>query len=497
MPQIVALQLSRHHRASPPREGALSDRLRVLALFVLFSVGCAGPQAATNRGGSNASSSASAPHTPRQLAHTKPPRVVMPRGQSARPAVIIRGGDLWLGTGTIRRSTDLLIVDGRIAQIGKRLQAPAGARTIVATGRVVTPGLVDMHSHLGVYAAPHSSAHNDGNEMSSPMTPMVRAVDAFDPEDPSISDALAGGVTTSLILPGSGNIMGGEAAYVKLRGRTVGDMLLPNAPRAMKMAMGENPKRSHGRKGRMPYSRMGHAWLMRKQLEAAQKLRVKQDTWDRKGGKGPRPAMRNLELLVALLRGQVRLQVHCYEVHDIETLLRVMDEFGVQVSAIHHALEAWKVPNLLRRKGVAVATFADLWGFKMEAYDASVRGPAVLMKAGVKVAIKSDHPVMLASSLMHQAAKGHFYGLSAQEALASVTRIPAEIIGIGKRVGTLEVGKEADVVIWDRPPLTQIGAKPTHVLVDGVVWVDKKGNRQRVFAGAVRPNTGSPCGCGL
>ncbi len=447
-------------------------------------------------GASSSHVTAPAAHTGATARSQRPARLVLPAGVTRRPAVLIRGGEVWTATGQVLKHTDVLVVDGKIARVGVGLKAPAAARVIAATGRVVTPGLVDMHSHLGVYAAPHARAHADGNEMSSPLTPMVRAVDAFDPEDRAIARALAGGVTTSLILPGSGNIMGGEAAYVKLRGKTVADMLLPNAPRAMKMAMGENPKRSYGRKGRMPFSRMGHAWLMRKRLRAAQVYVQKQDAWDR-APKGRRPYDPAHELLGALLRGQVRLQVHCYEVHDIETLLRVTREFGVRVSAIHHALEAWKVPQLLVRERVAVATFADLWGFKMEAYDASVRGPAVLAKAGVQVALKSDHPVLDAATLMHQAAKAHHYGLSAQDALAAVTRVPAEIIGLGDRLGTVEVGKSGDLVVWDRPPLTALGAKPTHVLVDGVVWVDGGRNKQSANAGALRPAVGSPCGCGL
>ena len=396
-------------------------------------------------------------------------------------------------------NSDVLIVDGKIASVGRGVQRPQDAVVIEAKGRVLTPGLVDMHSHLGVYSAPHASAHSDGNEMTSPLTPMVRAVDSYDPEDPAIAKALAGGVTTSLILPGSGNIMGGEAAYMKLRGRTTGQQLLPRPPRAMKMAMGENPKRYYGSKGRMPRSRMGHAWLMRKQLQAAEALKRKQDKWDADAGKrtGRRPADRGLDLLVALLRGEVYLQVHCYEVHDIETLLRVMDEFGVQVAAIHHALEAWKIPKLLRRKKVGVATFADLWGFKMEAYDASVRGPSVLANAGVKLAIKSDHPVLPAETLMHEAAKAHHHGLSAQQALAAVTRIPAELIGLGDRLGTITRGKEGDVVLWDSPPLTTLGARPTHVLVDGVLWVSPAGNLQSANSGAPHPLTSSPCGCGM
>ena len=412
---------------------------------------------------------------------TPPPvRTKRPAAPIAPPfaqttSVLIRGGTIWTGDGKVLPDTDVLLVDGKIAAVGKNLKLPQGAEVVAAKGKTVTPGLVDMHSHLGVYPAPYAKAHADGNEMTTPLTPMVRAIDAFDPEDIAIPRALRGGVTTALILPGSGNIMGGQALYVKLRGKTVADMALRNPPRAMKMAMGENPKRVHGRKGRQPMSRMGHGWLMRRQLHKARELRERQRRW-RNGGKSqgkPRPKDPALEPLVALLDGKIRLQVHCYEVHDIETLLRIAGEFGFKVAAIHHALEAWKVPQLLRDHGVAVATFADQWGFKMEAWDASARGPAILWKAGVQVAIKTDHPVIDARDLMWEAAKAHHYGLPAQAAVASVTSVPAKAIGLYKRLGSITVGKDADVLLWAKDPL-DVGARPARVWVEGVQWWPRK-----------------------
>jgi imidazolonepropionase-like amidohydrolase len=385
--------------------------------------------------------------------------------------VLIRGATVWTATGKVLVDTDVLLSRGKIRAVARGIKAPTGATVIAARGRIVTPGLVDMHSHLGVYPAPYAKAHEDGNEMTGPITPMVRAIDAFDPEDIAIPRALRGGVTTSLILPGSGNIMGGEALYVKLRGKTVGEMAIRNPPRALKMAMGENPKRIHGRKGRQPMSRMGHAWLMRKHLHKARELRNKQKRWQTTGRfEGtPRPNDPALEPLVALLEGKVRLQVHCYEVHDIETLIRVSEEFGFKIAAIHHALEAWKVPKLLKDHGIAVATFSDLWGFKMEAWDASVHGPHLLAKAGVAVAIKTDHPVLDARNLAWEAAKAHHYGLDERAAIAAVTRIPAAAIGLGERLGSIEVGKDADVLLWAKHPF-EIGARPARVWVEGVQW---------------------------
>jgi imidazolonepropionase-like amidohydrolase len=402
----------------------------------------------------------------------------------AHPPILLRGATLWTATGQVLEHTDLLLQEGKIQAIGNDLPVPPGARVIEAAGKIVTPGLVDMHSHLGVYAAPSAKAHQDGNEMTSPTTPAVRALDAFDPEDPAIARTVAGGVTTALILPGSGNVVGGQAFYASLYGKTVGDMAVLNPPRAMKWAMGENPKRVYGGKGQLPMSRMGHGWVLRKMLFEAKEVRESQDRFDKETiHTGQRPFRPDLEPIVALLRGEVLLQVHCYEVHDIETLIRISREFGFKIAAIHHALEAWKVPDLLKAEGIGVATFADLWGFKMEAYDASVHSPQILVDGGVTVALKSDHPVIDSMWLINEAAKAHHYGVAEQTAIQMVTRNPAKLIGLGDRIGTLEVGKQADVAVWPGNPL-QVGALPERVFVRGVQVVGDGGNVQAAWSGS-------------
>ncbi len=413
-------------------------------------------------------------------AFAQPALAEVPR---AHPPTLLRGATLWTATGQVLERTDLLIQNGQIQAIGANLPVPKDARVIDAAGKIVTPGLVDMHSHLGVYAAPAAKAHADGNEMTSPTTPAVRALDAFDPEDPAIARSVAGGVTTALILPGSGNVVGGQALYVNLYGKTVADMAIVNPPRSMKWAMGENPKRVYGSKGQMPMSRMGHGWVLRKMLFEAKDLRESQDRFDKETiHTGQRPFRPELEPIVALLRGQVLLQVHCYEVHDIETLIRISHEFAFPVAAIHHALEAWKVPELLKFEGIGVATFADLWGYKMEAYDASVRSPQILTDAGLTVALKSDHPVLDSKWLINEAAKAHHYGVPEQTALQMVTRNPAKLIGLADRLGTLEVGKEADIAVWPGNPLA-VGAQPERVFVRGVQVVGDGGNVQTAYAG--------------
>jgi imidazolonepropionase-like amidohydrolase len=285
----------------------------------------------------------------------------------------------------------------------------------------------------------------------------------------------SGGVTTSLVLPGSGNVQGGQAAYVKLRNvgtvggkrfikgdcievleingntvvsrysididlqyfcRDIGcascsfglqfvEMLLANAPRALKMACGENPKRVYGSMSQTPDSRLGIGWLQRKQWYAAAQLKAQQDQWECANATGqvsePYPEDIALEPLVAVLRNQARLMVHCYKVEDFEMMLRTANEFGFKIATFQHALEAWKIPDIMAANNVTIATFADSWGFKMEGFDASVKAPWILKQNGVNIALKSDHPVVFAKYLMFEAGKAHHYGLDAESALQAVT----------------------------------------------------------------------------
>jgi imidazolonepropionase-like amidohydrolase len=382
---------------------------------------------------------------------------------------------------------DIIIENGVIHEIGRGLSREGATLVIEAEGRHVTPGLVDMHSHLGVYSFPEDAhATQDGNEMTDPTLPQLRALDALDPEDPAIALILGGGVTTSLVLPGSGNVMGGEGAYVKLKSsKNVHDMLIAGAPRALKMACGENPKRVYGSSGRIPSSRMGIGLVLRQKFIQAAQLKQSQDQWDcmtaAKRAVTPRPFDLDLEPLVALLRGQINLNVHCYETQDIAMMVRTSKEFNFRINAFHHALEAWKIPEMLAANNISAATFADHWGFKMEGYDGSVHGPRVLHDAGVNVVLKSDHPVIFGRWLMYEAARSHYYGLDAWTALASVTRNPANSIGLGHRIGTLEVRKDGDLVIWDRHPL-QVDAQAYKVLIEGSVAADNS-----AFASTIVP----------
>jgi imidazolonepropionase-like amidohydrolase len=271
---------------------------------------------------------------------------------------------------------------------------------------VITPGLVDLHSHLGVYSFPGDlNAHADGNEMGAePVTPFARVIDALRPTDEGIREIISGGITTSVVLPGSGNAIGGEGLAVKLRGKTVGEMKIQNQPRYLKFACGENPKRVYGSQNKMPATRMGNAWVMRKKFEEAVKLFKIQQTWD--CSRGEKPQNLELEPLIALLKGDALLHNHCYEVVDFEMAIRVAKEFGYKITTFHHALESHMIPKILKENNISVATFADHWGFKVEAWNANVMTPKILYENGVSVILKSDHPVIHARNLILEAGKG-------------------------------------------------------------------------------------------
>ncbi|KAL6063889.1 Composite domain of metallo-dependent hydrolase [Balamuthia mandrillaris] len=409
------------------------------------------------------------------------------RRRQTDESIVLRNVIIWTGDSSASplRNYSLRIESGIISDILPMEKMDRRANDVVLDmqGRIVTPGLVDMHSHAGVYSWPENvKATEDGNEMTHPVTPQVRVIDAFDPEDPAIPVMRAAGITTIQVLPGSGNTMGGEAAHMKLLGSTIQDMLIPDAPRALKMACGENPKRVYGNKDKMPMSRMGSAWVMREKLFAAKQLMEKQDRWclHEYESKDPEPYPEDLSLnpLVDLLRGNVRLNVHCYQVQDLEMMVRLAAEFSFNISAFHHGLEAYKVPHVLKSEdhNITAATFSDHWGYKMEAYDASVHAPKILYEAGVPLAIKTDHPVINAQDLMYEAAKAHHYGLPEQAALASVTSVPARAIGLDHRIGLIREGYDADLVVWDRYPLS-LGAKPDLVFIDGVKVVDNNNTR--------------------
>ncbi|KAJ0425611.1 amidohydrolase [Aspergillus carlsbadensis] len=421
-------------------------------------------------------------------------------GQS-RP-VVIQNASLFDGETFLPDFVDIILDAGVIRSVvpaGSDEAFPHDAYVIHVHGKHVTPGLVDMHSHHLESPFPALSGTTDINErpLLGPVTPFVRALDGFTPTDPAIKHIASGGVTTSLNLPGSTNIVGGQAYPVKnfpFSGQdgepVIQELLLeygiPESQRQryLKMACGENPRRFYG------YTRLGLAWLLREKLAEAQELQKQQAEWCSTASEiqersrltqgrhissflrsqGPRPESFELETLVALIRGDINLNVHCYTPEDLETMLSVLHEFGIHPQAFHHALEAWQVPEWLKKeeRNITIATFADNALYKAEAYGANLRGPKILHDHGVKVALKSDHTgeSQYAKYLLDQASISHSFGLPAVEALRAVTSIPADSIYQGHRIGYVRPGYDADVVIWNDHPL-QVGATPVQVFIDG------------------------------
>lgn len=374
----------------------------------------------------------------------------------------------------------LFLKAGKIKNMGIGMIPPhvrAEATHIVdAKGRYVTPGLVDTHSHLGVYASPHVWAHADGNEMTNPITSGVRAEDAFWPQDPGIQRAVSGGVTTIQVLPGSGNLMGGQGFTLKLHPRReAASMKISNSQNSLKMACGENPKRVYGKsKKRMPMSRMGSMFMMRKTWYEAKAYREKWRQW-RKAGKlqrKPQPSVNlNLETLAKVLDGKILVHIHCYRADEMLQHIKLSKEFGYQIRSFHHAVEAYKIRDVLAAENISVSTWADWWGFKIEAHDAIEHNLALLETAGARAILHTDSAEGI-QRMNQEAAKAMYVGrregldISAHQALKWITANPAWALGLEDSVGSLKVGKAADVVIWDQWPLS-VYARATHVFIDG------------------------------
>jgi imidazolonepropionase-like amidohydrolase len=414
------------------------------------------------------------------------------------PAFVLRGGTVLTATGARHAPGYVVVRDGRIAEVGAGEPPPVeGASVLDVTGRFVTPGLIDAHSHLGVYPAPSLAAHQDGNESTDPVTAGVWAEHALWPQDPGIERAVAGGVTTMLVLPGSANLIGGRGVTVHLvpaRGSRA--MRLPGAPDILKMACGENPKRVYGSRNQAPATRMGNLRGQREAFFAAQRYREEWRAWDeRRRASDSRPADRrargeppkpdfppardaDLETLVEVLDGKVLVEWHCYRADDMLDAMQLADEIGFEIRAFHHALEAYKIRDLLAARGIAVATWADWWGFKIEAYDGIEENAGLLATAGVRAVIKSDSPIDI-QRLNQEAGKAWAAARRAElavgedEALRFVTANPAWALGIDDQVGTIEPGKRADLVVWDRHPFS-VYARAALVFVDGRLRHDRE-----------------------
>ena len=397
----------------------------------------------------------------------------------AAPPVLITGATVLTGTGARLDDADVLFAEGAIVAVGRDLQAPAGAVAVDGTGKWVTPGLIDVHSHLGVYPSPGTSSHSDGNEATAPVTANVWAEHSVWPQDPGFAAALAGGVTALQVLPGSANLVGGRGVTLKnVPAHTYQAMKFPGAPWGLKMACGENPKRVYGERGG-PATRMGNvagyraafidaAEYMRKQIEAEE---------DSDGDSGGKRDLK-LETLAGAMAGDIKVHIHCYRADEMATMLDLADEFGFEIAAFHHGVEAYKLADRLAAEGVCGALWADWWGFKMEAFDGIQENIALVDRPTGSCAIVHSDSEEGIQRLNQEAAKVMAHAKQAgieiapEHAIAWLTRNPAKAMGILDQTGTLQAGKMADVVLWSGNPFS-VYAQAEHVYVDGALLYDR------------------------
>ena len=400
--------------------------------------------------------------------------------------VFIENARILTGTGKEILKGSILISSNKIKAIGESLSKPPGAKAIDANGKWVTPGIIDIHSHMGVYPAPGLRSSSDGNEATSPVTAHVWAEHSVWTQDPQMPLALKGGITTFHVLPGSANLIGGRGVTLKnIWSRTVQGMKFPGAPYTLKMACGENPKRVYGGRNSEPSTRMGNVAGYRKAWIRAQGYRNKLEEYESKSEEAKEleyAPSRDLELetLVGVLDGEILIQNHCYRGEEMAIMLDIAKEFNYKVTTFHHAIEAYKVADILADNGVCAAMWADWWGFKHEAFDMVWENAAIVDQAnsGTGCAIIHSDSAVGIQRLNQEAAKAMAAGNRAgfnilpSRAIKWITSNPAKALGIADKVGSLEAGKMADVVIWDGNPFS-VYSKTEKVFVDGLLLYDK------------------------
>lgn len=379
--------------------------------------------------------------------------------------VLIKGGTVLTITDGILENHDVYIKDGIIKNIAKDIKAPKGVRVIDAKGKYVMPGIVDAHSHIALTTV---------NEATAPNTAQVNVGDAIDPLDVALYRALAGGVTISHAMHGSANAIGGECETIKHRYGVLDpeEMKMKDAPRTIKFALGENPMRVHGEGSNIvPSTRMGVEQVMRNSFAQAQKYKK---AWaDFNSGKTSKPPMydKRMETMADILDGKIIIHCHSYRADEILMLMNVCKDFGVTKLVFQHVNEGFKVAPELAEWGAGASVFSDWWAYKFEVYYSTAYNAAILTKNGVLTSINSDSGELI-RHLYHEAAKSQKYGdLTDEEALKLITINPALQLGIGDRVGSIEKGKEGDIVVFDNHPLS-IYAVPQYTIVDGIVRFD-------------------------
>ena len=388
--------------------------------------------------------------------------------------IVIRNATVFDGNGNKFQNFDVHFSDGKIQAIGLRLVAD-GAQEIDGTGKFVTPGIIDNHSHMGVYPAPSVRTSSDGNEATNPVTSEVWAEHSVWTQDPQYKLALAGGITTFHVLPGSANLFGGRGVTLKnVSANTVPEMKFPDAPHSLKMACGENPKRVYSSRG--PSTRMGNVAGYRNAWIGAEnyKEQLERD-----------PSHRDIrnETLAGVLDGEILVHNHCYRADEMATMINIGEEFGYKISTFHHGVEAYKIADLLADEGICAALWADWWGFKHEAYDMTIANIAIVDQArdGTGCAIVHSDDESGIQRLNQEAAKALAAGrragfeISEGRAMTWITKNPAKSLGILDQTGTLDTGKDADVVIWSGNPFS-IYTKAEQVYIDGALAFDKATN---------------------
>ena len=388
--------------------------------------------------------------------------------------IVIRNATVFDGNGNKFQNFDVHFSDGEIQAVGLRLVAE-GAKEIDGTGKYVTPGIIDNHSHMGVYPAPSVRTSSDGNEATNPVTSEVWAEHSVWTQDPQYKLALAGGITTFHVLPGSANLFGGRGVTLKnVSANTVPEMKFPDAPHSLKMACGENPKRVYSSRG--PSTRMGNVAGYRNAWIGAEnyKQQLERD-----------PSHRDIrnETLAGVLDGEILVHNHCYRADEMATMINIGEEFGYKISTFHHGVEAYKIADLLADEGICAALWADWWGFKHEAYDMTIANIAIVDQArdGKGCAIVHSDDESGIQRLNQEAAKALAAGrragfeISEGRAMTWITKNPAKSLGILDQTGTLDTGKDADVVIWSGNPFS-IYTKAEQVYIDGALAFDKATN---------------------
>jgi imidazolonepropionase-like amidohydrolase len=390
---------------------------------------------------------------------------------------VIRGATIYDGEGGQIDNGTIVLADGVIQAVGGAdTPVPAGAFEVDGHGKWVTPGIIDVHSHLGDYPSPGTDGNSDGNEATAPARPDVWAEHSVWPHDPGFTRALAnGGITALQILPGSANLFGGRSVTLKnVPARTVQGMKFPGAPYGLKMACGENPKRVYGNKGG-PSTRMGNIATTRATWLKAQGYKRKWDKYERDGGDMPERDLA-MDTLRGVLAGKILVHNHCYRADEMAIMIDLSHEMGYKIGTFHHAVESYKIADLLAKEGICSAMWADWWGFKMEAYDGIKENIPFVDKAGACAIVHSDDPNGI-QHLNQEAAKALAdgrragYNITDASAWRWLAINPARALGIADKTGSLKAGKMADVVLWNGNPLSSY-TRPDKVWIDGAVMYD-------------------------